>query len=85
MVAIIALAVSSAAGETIWSPVPQDPQPPRSTSWKQGFQQRASRGAQLGVQPYAYGYFGAAPRHTFSAYHEGASGDWFQYSFRRGD
>jgi len=86
---ILSLAASSAVAADYYTPTEYpapsySPPPTRSATWRQGFQQRASRGAQLG-QPFAYGYFGAAPRQTFGAYHAGASGDWYQWSFRRED
>ncbi len=35
-------------------------------------------------QPFAYGYFGAKAQ-PMAAFHRSASGDWFQWSIRRGD
>jgi hypothetical protein len=35
-------------------------------------------------QPFAYGYFGARAQ-TAPVYHHSANGDWFQWSFYRGD
>jgi len=41
-------------------------------------------GAHLQGQPFAYGYFGARAEPT-AVYHSNSRGDWFQWSFRRGD
>ena len=35
-------------------------------------------------QPFAYGYFGARAEPT-AVYHSNSRGDWYQWSFRRGD
>ena len=41
-------------------------------------------GTYLQGQPFAYGYFGAQAKPT-TVYHRSYQGDWFQWSFRRGD
>ncbi len=41
-------------------------------------------GTHLEGQPFAYGYFGARARPT-AAFYRNHNGDWFQWSFRRGD
>ncbi len=41
-------------------------------------------GTHLQGQPFAYGYFGARAE-TTPVFHRNYRGDWFQWSFRRGD
>ncbi len=41
-------------------------------------------GARLQAKPFAYGYFGARAEPT-AVYHSNSRGDWFQWSFYRGD
>jgi hypothetical protein len=41
-------------------------------------------GTHLEGQPFAYGYFGAKAQST-AVYHRSSSGDWFQWTFQRGN
>jgi hypothetical protein len=41
-------------------------------------------GTHLEGQPFAYGYFGAKAQSTV-IYHRGSTGDWFQWTFQRGN